>query len=296
MVCLAANGGRAIAGGNWQIFDRMVNSHRTISAHLDTTITHVSKQLDGTYNVTTSNGEVSTFDEVIIATPLQFSNLIIDPAPKHTPDQIPYVALHVTLFATPHRLDPKAFGLEEDKAVPQYVLTTLQPGESYGSKPNVGTPGYYSVSVVKSGVNPFTPAPRPEYVYKIFSPERPDANFLSHILGQSVTDAEAENGDPTGTVTWVHHKLFHSYPQEYPRVTFEEIKLDDGLWYTSGIESFISTMETSALSGKNVAQLVVDEWVAEKADGADLKVQPDPVWQYEGAGEGKEQKPLKAKL
>ena len=38
---------------------------------------------------------------------------------------------------------------------------------------------------------------------------------------------------------------------------------DEGLWYTSGIERFISTMETSALMGKNVARLVVDGWLQE---------------------------------
>jgi prenylcysteine oxidase/farnesylcysteine lyase len=64
----------------------------------------------------------------------------------------------------------------------------------------------------------------------------------------------------------IHHKLWYSYPREYPRVTFEEIKLDDGLWYTSGIESFISTMETSALSGKNVARLIKDEWTTQGVD------------------------------
>ena len=32
------------------------------------------------------------------------------------------------------------------------------------------------------------------------------------------------------------------------------------MWYTSGIESFISTMETSSLMGMNVARLVVDRW------------------------------------
>ena len=32
-----------------------------------------------------------------------------------------------------------------------------------------------------------------------------------------------------------------------------------GIWYTSGIEPFISTMETSALMGRNVARLIVDQ-------------------------------------
>ena len=44
-------------------------------------------------------------------------------------------------------------------------------------------------------------------------------------------------------------------------MTFEDLELARGLYYTSGIESFISTMETSALMGKNVAQLIVDDYL-----------------------------------
>jgi prenylcysteine oxidase/farnesylcysteine lyase len=135
MVCLATNGAMSIAGGNWRIFEHMLSSSDSISTHLNNTITHVSKQSDGTYNLTSSAGRVSSFDEVILAAPLQFSDLVINPAPEHTPEEIPYVNLHVTHFATPHKLDPSAFGLEADKLVPEYVLTTLQVDEEYGSKP-----------------------------------------------------------------------------------------------------------------------------------------------------------------
>ena len=44
-------------------------------------------------------------------------------------------------------------------------------------------------------------------------------------------------------------------------MTFEDPELARGLYYTSGMESFISTMETSALMGMNVARLVVDDWL-----------------------------------
>ena len=49
-------------------------------------------------------------------------------------------------------------------------------------------------------------------------------------------------------------------------MTFEDPELARGFYYTSGIESFISTMETSALMGMNVAQLIIDDYldVAEK--------------------------------
>ena len=54
-----------------------------------------------------------------------------------------------------------------------------------------------------------------------------------------------------------------SYPYEYPRVTFERYVLDEDMWYTSAMDAFISTMETNALSGKNVARLVMDKWMRE---------------------------------
>lgn len=295
MVCMAANGAMAIAGGNWQIFDRMVRSSKAISTHLNTTVARISKQPDGTYTLTTSDGKQSTFDDVVLAAPLQFSGLVIDPPPKHTPDQIPYVKLYVTLFATPYKLDPLAFNLGAGEDVPQYVLTTLPPGAQHDDSDPAGKPGFFSISIVKSGINTITPMPRKEHIYKIFSPRPVDAAFLSRVLGREVTDVEAEEGDPNGTVSWIYHKIWHSYPEERPRVTFEEIALDEGLWYTAGIESFISTMETSALMGKNVAGLIVDGW-KRKREGEELKVQGEGVWEYAGVKHGEEQKPLRAKL
>lgn len=44
------------------------------------------------------------------------------------------------------------------------------------------------------------------------------------------------------------------------------------LWYTSGIEQFISTMETSSLMGMNVAKLAVDAW--EETDGERPQARP----------------------
>ena len=47
-------------------------------------------------------------------------------------------------------------------------------------------------------------------------------------------------------------------------MTFEDPELARGFYYTSGIESFISTMETTALMGMNVAQLIVDDFQERK--------------------------------
>ncbi|ORY15824.1 prenylcysteine oxidase-like protein 1 precursor [Clohesyomyces aquaticus] len=289
MVCMAASGAMSIDGGNWRIFSHMLKASAT--THLNTTVNQISKQLDGTYAVTTSSGDTTLFDTVILAAPLQFSKLVIDPAPKHVPDQIPYVKLHVTLFASPHKLDPAFFNLAPGKLVPQFVLTTLPPNEYFGPNPDgVGLPGFFSISVVGAGLNPHsTPKNRPEFIYKIFSPKAVDADFLSKILGVDVPEEEESENGP---VSWIYHKLWHSYPYEYPRVTFEEIKLDEGLFYTSGIESFISTMETSALMGKNVARLIVDEWKTGKGS----VVQMESEQEYKSPTDGDNQKPIRPKL
>lgn len=69
------------------------------------------------------------------------------------------------------------------------------------------------------------------------------------------------NTSASDAISWYYPHIWHSYPYELPRVTFEGPELGRGFYYTSGIESFISTMETSALMGKNVAQLIMDDFL-----------------------------------
>lgn len=49
-------------------------------------------------------------------------------------------------------------------------------------------------------------------------------------------------------------------------MTFDEIELARHFYYTGGIESFISTMETSALMGMNVAKLIVNDFLNLRVD------------------------------
>lgn len=294
MVCMAANGAMSVNGGNWQIFEHMLNAS-SATVHLSTPIVSISRKPSDTFNptnaspcayeyiLTTASNTTTHHDTLILAAPYQSANLAFTNfTPRHIPQEIPYVKLHVTLIATPLELSPAAFGLSDNAKVPTFVLTTLPEGEDPGhnSKPGrqQGSPGFFSISVVATSLNPnSTPPNRPEYVYKIFSAEPVTSEFLTRILSLrnriDIPDVTNEKGegddgkgidtmfDPDGEVTWLHQKVWHSYPYEYPRVTFEEMVLDEGFWYTSGIESFISTMETSALMGRNVARLVVDGWV-----------------------------------
>ncbi|KAH0365469.1 putative prenylcysteine lyase, partial [Aureobasidium melanogenum] len=263
MVCMATDGAQAIEGGNWQIFSNMLAaSHATVL--LNRTVSKVEKHENATYSISTKGTGSSvtfdqqTFDEVVLAGPYQYSKIGFDPEPRHLPDAIPYVQLHVTLFTSKHKLSPRAFNLSSDQVVPQVVLTTLPPGEHHGSNPEgVGSPGFFSISLLRPSMDTREGRDELEYVYKVFSPAPLNETFMAKILG-----LPANRTISKADVSWMYRKVWNSYPYEYPRVTFEELQLDDGLWYTAGIESFISTMETSSLMGKNIARLMVDAWEA----------------------------------
>ena len=264
MVCMAANGAMSVEGGNWQIFANMVASAKA-SILLETEVTKIEKVKGGGFDLAskslspdlTTRLLSSHFDEVILAAPVQYSNIDMSSLSFRKPDDHPYVKLHVTLFTSPHLLSPIFFGLAPGRPVPQAIITTLPPDEHPPHNATVGSPGFYSISLLDDVVNPNTGGV--EYAYKIFSPAPPSAEFLSELLGVESDTGEISDKD----ITWLYRKVWNSYPYEYPRDSFEDIKLGEGLWYTSGIERFISTMETSALMGKNVARLVVDGWLQE---------------------------------
>ena len=255
-------------GGNWQIFHHMVKAAKA-TAVLDTRVTaikqhsksgqfslKVDKEDDSSATIFRSDG----YDEVIVATPYQFSGLSL-PSEDIEIDEIPYVQLHVTLFASPHLLSPTFFDLPADKPAPRVILTTIPKDEDPRKGPEgVGSPGFFSISLLRPVTNPQTNSQ--EYLYKIFSAEPPNTTFLAHLLGVKFEGELEHTKISDKDITWIYRKLWNSYPYEYPRVTFEKIKLGDGLWYTSGMDSFISTMETNALMGKNVARLIVDKWIA----------------------------------
>src|SRR4029079_10857757 len=119
--------------------------------------------------------------------------------------------------------------------------------------------GFYSISTLRTVTNPKTM--KEEHLYKIFSAEKVTAAFLSEILGVKVpetfttstaaeTKGEGEGDAKVEPISWFYPHIFNSYPIMYPRVNFQDPILGNGLYYTPGMESFISTMETSALMGK----------------------------------------------
>ena len=252
----------AVSGGNWQIFSTMLERCNTSCAVVrETTVASISQanRDDSRYTLSTKTATESDaspyqypieFDSVIVATPWQYAGISAADGLLAAPiEEIKYRHLHVTLFTTAHRLSREYFGLGADAKIPTSVLTTRTPnGEDKA--------GFISVSTVGGFKNPMTGVD--EWVYKIFSMQPVTPEFVSSILSVILPDAPLE-GKLDGPISWYYPHVFNSYPILETKSTFQDPVLADRLYYTSGIESFISTMETSALMGKNVAQLAWDD-------------------------------------
>lgn len=263
VVALVPQDAYTVAGGNWQIFAHMLSAAGA-HVHINSTVTNIHRTTNSTgASVIVDGGAGGDFDHIVIAAPLDISSLQVTPAlpAESKPPSVEYVQLRVTLFASPRRLPGTFFRMSDDD-VPLDVLTTLpediKPGKDSAF---VGPTGFFSISL-RGQVKP--PGLDTQYVYKIFSPGPGPFNItlLAEVLGipSEELPASGKIADlPKTYVSWSYEKTWHSYPVARPTLKFGDVKLADGLWYTSGMDNFVSTMETNALSGKNVAALIVEE-------------------------------------
>lgn len=112
------------------------------------------------------------------------------------------------------------------------VITTLTLDLNLGPSPHgVGPTNFWSISTIRA--IKFNESST-QYLYKIFSPEPLTATFLSDLfdfpLSSMQAKVKAENNWQDFVdeqhISWSYEKKWHSYPYEYPRVTFEELNLD----------------------------------------------------------------------
>lgn len=282
MVSFATEGAVSVSGGNWQIFDNMVQSSGA-ALYRNTSVTHISfdkggmrpgaprKYLISTKDAAATSAHPETspvaFDNIVVASPWQFSGIEADEGVvQQKIDSIPYTKLHVTLFTSPYRLRPEFFNLPAGSRAPSNVYTTLGKDEEpkQGAE-GVGKTGFYSISTLMRVGNPETQ--QLEFVYKVFSAAAVTPEFLADILGADVPSTFVAPAGKAAAISWYYPHWFYSYPIELPRVTFQDPVVGRGLYYTSGMESFISTMETSALMGMNVARLMADQFAGVSRGG-----------------------------
>lgn len=263
MVSMCIENAVGIKGGNKKLFERMI-LHSSAHMKLSTEVKSLDEE-DGKWTIKySSTGEdekfSEKFDAVIIAAPFQHAGIKVRPAIKR-PKVVPYATVHVTLFTSPRVLDPTYFGLRAGDVTPTTVLTTLNKTEQMDykiqmgeGKKAVGSPGFFSVTSIRELVR----NGRTEYLYKVFSPESFSDDKVKQLLGVQ------EDGHTHADITWIYRHVWeNAYPYGYPRVIFDDIKLARRLWNTGGIESLVSTLESSSLMGKNVAKLMIEEWEAE---------------------------------
>lgn len=185
------------------------------------------------------------------------------------------------LTTLPADLDPTRLGRGADAVGPTTIwslstLRVLNPSrDSFDSlDPLAAEGGHIPASSLELN--------QTQYLYKIFSPAPLSAEYLSALFGWTEQGEQRKEADssssssplstlPKHLLTWHHEKMWQSYPYLPPRTSFEPFdvylgKEEDGreqtragrLWSTAPMEVFISTMETSALSGMNVARLALD--------------------------------------
>jgi prenylcysteine oxidase/farnesylcysteine lyase len=193
MVSTAPEGAMSVVGGNWRIFENMIQASNAALLR-NTSVTSIElKARDQTSSTpkyilkTRSSSDPAAvdyaqdiaFDDVVVATPYQFSKITTsDRILEDAIDEIPYITLHVTIFASPFELSPAYFNVSPAKR-PSTVLTTLADGESPSSGvQGAGKAGFYSISTLKMVENPRTG--KLEYLYKIFSPEEMTPEFLRY--------------------------------------------------------------------------------------------------------------------
>ncbi len=87
-------------------------------------------------------------------------------------------------------------------------------------------------------------------------------------MGHTVPSTFTGGSSP---ISWYKATVFQAYPKATPRTTFQDPIVGSGVYYTSGMEAFISTMETNALMGKNVARLIVDDMLGVNSGGPSVK-------------------------
>lgn len=166
------------------------------------------------------------FDEVVIAAPWQFTGMNIQP--EYRFPAVSWEKVQVTVFTSPNKLAPEAFGLArgDHRGMPQRVLSTLNDSEGTrldrsSGEEGVGKSGWWSIEQVGTVARLISASPltsmkscapaspscmdsesvRMENVFRILSPSAIANETILRFLG---------NSEDSSGLTWIHRQLVHS--------------------------------------------------------------------------------------
>ncbi|WVF66428.1 hypothetical protein IAT40_001168 [Kwoniella sp. CBS 6097] len=244
-ISMATDGASHIEGGNYQIFERMLEASGA-TVHLGTKVTDIVPVSKGNeapqFRVKSINRQIDDkepFDAVFFAAPWASSPIakgVASKFEKSIPAQ-PYVHLFVTyLTTTKSHPQPSFFGLAANASVPTAILTTASTKGSTTSPYKIQSMQWLGETQTGSG----------EYVVKIFSLKKIDDGFLKRFLGEKPS--------------WILRKEWDAYPLLKPITNYAPVQPMKGLHYLAAQEAWISTMETQTVSGREAVARTVQEW------------------------------------
>lgn len=237
-ISLAGSGDElwSVRGGNVLIVQGLLE-RSTAKVVLTKNVAKVKRASGGGYLLMNDDGDVSSCDGVILAAPLELTDIELPDDIATRANVQRKFALTVATFVQ-GVLSENTFGAE----MPQAILTTanatcLSKNNASKSNAEICVSPFNSVARVHRFINGTA-------IYKVFS-------------GKELTDADLESLFEPGAHVIATYP-WYAYPKFTPPERFAPFELDkDGaLCYTSPIESAGSAMEMSALSGANCAALV----------------------------------------
>ncbi|KAL1967555.1 hypothetical protein VTN77DRAFT_3070 [Rasamsonia byssochlamydoides] len=251
----------AVDGGNARVIERMIElSHADV--HLNSRVTNIRPGQHRRYRLSVARDhspypQHAEFDAVILAAPLQSSKIYLGDLGLHSivARLPPYVETHVTLFLTPAELSPKFFDPRLNTSVPDDVLTTSAPSHD----PDLLSLSKFPICY-RRGCLPGDECDECDYenVYQVLSRHRMDDGDLVRMIGQQFHEGSQLRDY---NISWVHRQ---AWPYAFPRyqenhTLLDQIEIAPKLFYLSGAEEVVSSMETSCRMGQNAAKLYWQE-------------------------------------
>ncbi|KAF9650736.1 hypothetical protein BDM02DRAFT_1305567 [Thelephora ganbajun] len=220
-------------GGHKQVFEKFVREANA-TLFLGSQVKSIKwNSNSNTWTVKSTNGSID-YRNAVLAAPIHTSHISLPESLTVQVPERPHETIFTTVLTTnASHPDPTYFGLKQTAMVPRTILTTI--GKD-GEEPGFLSLKYYNV-IQRGG--------QEEYVVKILSKEKLPKESLERLFGPE-------------SVRWVHTHEWKT-PVLTPTTTFPPIKLDKGFYYVNAFDSIISTLESSIVSGRNVADLLLRE-------------------------------------
>ncbi len=213
----------SLANGNSSLPTRLANASKA-TVKLGEKVDRIEKTTKGNYLLATK-AENEVFENVIVATPLEFAELEFDGLSLDGWEPQQYQAVYRRVMRG--ILDPEYIGLRKSANLPAIVLTTKD-----------------ADPITQIGIKK---ASNGESLVTISSPKPLKSNAFSGVF-------------KSGGVTVLNHYWKATYPKFKPITKLPPTRIDKRFIYVNTVEPSVSSMETSALSALNAIRLLGEEY------------------------------------